>query len=182
MTAYLLMIGLFIIFQGFFSGSEIALVSANRLKLQAEAESGQRSSRLALELLAEPAKTLGACLIGTNLCVVSSATLAAKLVQANTDMHESVAALLIVPFTLTFGEMVPKAFYQQNADRLVPWLVYPLRMIAAVLAPALWFLDWLAVSLTGGAVAPTGPSLQGDLCNHAFYLEENLHYFFFENL
>ena len=50
----LLMIGVLVLLSGFFSGSEIALVSADRLKLNADAERGRRGSIIALTMLKQP--------------------------------------------------------------------------------------------------------------------------------
>ena len=60
--------------QAFFSGSELALVSANRARLQADADGGSQGAGLALDLLSEEDRLLGTCLIGTNLCLVSATT------------------------------------------------------------------------------------------------------------
>ena len=137
----LLLIGLCVLLQGFFSGSEIALVSANRLRLHTDAESGRRGAGMALAMLARPTRTLGTCLIGTNLSVIASATLAAALVARSPELPEALAAIGVIPLTLTFGEMVPKAVYQHHADRVVPVVVYPLRLAAWLFAPALMLLE-----------------------------------------
>jgi CBS domain containing-hemolysin-like protein len=129
--------------QGFFSGSEIALVSADRLKLRAEADRGSQGAAAALSLLDRPATLLGTCLIGTNLAVITAATLATWVVTQHLALHETWAAVLALPLTLTFGEMVPKALYQHHADRLAPIVAVPLRAVGTVLLPVLWLLDRL---------------------------------------
>ena len=68
------------VIEGFFSGSEIALVSADRLKLQGDADAGRRGSARALKMLDRPAWSLGTCLLGTNLCTQTATFLAASLV------------------------------------------------------------------------------------------------------
>lgn len=135
--------------QGFFSGSEIALVSADRLKLQGDAREGGRGAAMALRMLEKPAWTLGTCLVGTNLCLIASSTLAAGLVTRELGLHAALAAAFVVPFTLTLGEMVPKAVYQHHADRLVHIVVFPLQVVGFVFAPVLFFID-LASRLLGG--------------------------------
>jgi len=140
----ILSLGLIVILiglQGFFSGSEIALVSADRVRLDADRRRGSRSAAIAMDMLEQPARMLGTCLVGTNLCAIAIATLATKLVIDQLQGPPALAALLVVPFTLTLGELVPKAIYQHHADRLVPVLVHPLRIMALVLTPALWVFD-----------------------------------------
>lgn len=140
-----------VVLQGFFSGSEIALVSADRLKLQGEAKAGGRGAALALQMLEKPAWTLGTCLVGTNLCLIASSTLAAGLVTRELALPAAAAAAFVVPFTLTLGEMVPKALYQHHADRLVHLVVFPLRFVGFVFAPFLTIID-LASRLLGGSM------------------------------
>jgi putative hemolysin len=140
-----------VVLQGFFSGSEIALVSADRLRLQGDAREGGRGAMLALKMLEKPAWTLGTCLVGTNLCLIASSTLAAGLVTRELGLPAAMAAFFVIPFTLTLGEMVPKALYQHHADRLVNLVVFPLRAVSFVFAPVLFFID-LASRLVGGSM------------------------------
>ena len=135
--------------EGFFSGTEIAMVSADRLRLRADAQEGHRGAALALEMLARPAYTLGTCLVGTNLSTISAATLAAILVNRELGLPEVAATLFVVPLTLILGEMVPKALYQHHADALVRVVVYPLRLVSLILRPALFLLDQIT-RLAGG--------------------------------
>ena len=144
MTATLLLILILILFQGFFSGSEIALVSADRMRLEADKRRGSRGAAVALRMLEQPARMLGTCLVGTNLCAIAIATLGAKLVIDHLHAPPALAMLLVLPFTLTLGELVPKAVYQHHADGLVPVLVQPLRIFGLVFTPALWVFDWVA--------------------------------------
>ena len=147
---------------GFFSGSEIALVSADRLKLKADADRGRRGAQIALDMLQHPTRMLGTCLVGTNLAAISIATLGTQLVLDNTSIHPSLAFLLVVPFTLTLGEMVPKAVYQYHADTLVPYLVRPLQLLSFILAPILWLFDAIA-RLAGGAENAERPVTRADI-------------------
>jgi CBS domain containing-hemolysin-like protein len=137
----LVLFGLCVLLQGFFSGSEIALVSADRVRLETRADQGHRGSALALRLLAQPTWALGTCLIGTNLCMISAATIGAILVSRHLGWPGAAAALCVIPITLTFGEMVPKVVYQHHANRLVGVLVFPLRAFATLLSPVLWCLE-----------------------------------------
>lgn len=136
-----LLLGVVVTLQGFFSGSEIALVSADRIRLQAEAQAGRLGARTALAMLARPTRTLGACLLGTNLCVIAAATLGAGVVAEYFGAPEWVAALIVTPITLTFGEMVPKAVYQHHADRIAPVVALPLQVFGQILWPLLKVLE-----------------------------------------
>ena len=65
--------------EGFFSGSEIGVVSADRIKLRADAAKGSRGAKLALRMLAKPEWLLSTTLVGTNIAVVTNTTMATAL-------------------------------------------------------------------------------------------------------
>ena len=137
------------VLEGFFSGSEIALVSADRLKLQSDAEGGRRGAKLALKMLERPAFALGTCLVGTNLCTIAAATLATGLVARWTGAPAWLPVLIVWPLTLTIGEMLPKAVYQHHADRIVQVVVFPLRLVSLLVSPVLFLIDGIARLLGG---------------------------------
>ena len=116
----------FILCQGFFSGSEMALGSANQAKLEAASNAGNVGARRALDLLREDQKLLGTCLIGTNLCLVSGTTLMTYVLVTQGFSGQWLATALFAPLALTFGEAVPKNVFRQHADTLAPILSRPL--------------------------------------------------------
>ena len=61
---------LFLLLKGFFSGSEIALVSSDKIKLRHKAKQGSRGAGLALKLFRTPEILLSTTLVGTNLSTV----------------------------------------------------------------------------------------------------------------
>lgn len=130
-------VGLCLLAEAFFSGSEIAMVHADRLKLSARANRGHAGASLALRLLSREDHLLGTCLIGTNLSTVSGATLVvATLGTVNLELG-LFAGVVYTPLTLVFGESLPKTIFQHHADRLVPVLAYPLQAAQSLFMPAL---------------------------------------------
>jgi CBS domain containing-hemolysin-like protein len=146
-TAGALLVGLCLISQGFFSGSEMALVSANRAVLKARADEGAAGAALALQMLEhEEDRLLGTCLIGTNVSLIGGTTIAG-LVLASNGLHEEwILTALYVPLGLLFGEAFPKLLYRHYADVLAPRLAPILRTLQVALAPALWVVTrWSSV-------------------------------------
>jgi putative hemolysin len=137
LTLGVTLIILCVLMQGFFSGSEMALVSANRVRLQARAQEGNLGASRALELLASEETLLGTCLIGTNLCVVTGSTLATAVV-IHLELAEGYAALAFLPVALLFGEAVPKTVYQYHANVIAPAISRPLQMFQRFFSPVLW--------------------------------------------
>ena len=119
--------------EGFFSGSEIAVVSASRLKLKTDAEAGSAGAARALKMLERPELLLGTCLIGTNLSTVTASTaLAATVATRWPGVPEIAAVLVLFPLILTFGELVPKSVFQHYADRIAPVIAYPLWLFSVL--------------------------------------------------
>ena len=64
-----------VILSGIFSGSETAMMAANRYRLRYAAQNGHRGAKLALALLAQTDKLLGLILLGNTLFNAAAATL-----------------------------------------------------------------------------------------------------------
>jgi len=147
MEIALTLVGMLILLalQGFFSGSEIALVNADKLHLRHRAKNGHAGSRLVLDAFRRPERLLATTLVGTNIATVSLATLATvsaiRLLGQGGDL---VAFLLITPAMLIFGEVVPKSVYQQKADAIAPVVIYPLRFFSWLFFPVIWLFSTFA--------------------------------------
>ena len=142
-----------LLLQGFFSGSEIALVNADKLRLRYLAGTGRRGARLVLSMLRHPESLLGTTLVGTNISLVAFTTLGTLFLGRLLGGYGDIAAmLLLTPLTLVFGEIVPKSVYQQNADAFAPRIIYPLRLFRVLFYPIVLVfatLARLAVRLVG---------------------------------
>lgn len=148
-----------VIAQGFFSGSEMAFVSANRARLEALAADGNRGAIRALAMLEQEDQLLGTCLIGTNVSLITGATVVSAIVLARGGT-ELTSTLLFAPFALLFGEAVPKTIYQHHANTLVPLLSGPLRLAQIAFTPMLWVVGGWARVLGGALGHETHPSRQ----------------------
>ena len=156
MELFLLLLAMIILLllEGFFSGSEIALVHADKIRLHPRASQGHRDWRLVLEMLYRPDMLLTTTLVGTNISVVTLTTLGTllmiRLFGAGGELY---ATLLFAPLLLVFGEVVPKSIYQQKANQIAPVVVYPLRALRTLLYPLILAFSFVArfVSRLAGA-------------------------------
>ncbi len=143
--------------QGFFSGSEIALVNADKIVMHAKASQGDKGARLVLRLFERPEVLLTTTLVGTNICVVTLTTLGTLLmIRWFGEAGELYAILVFTPLLLIFGEVVPKSVYQQRANQFAPLVVFPLRAFKVVLYPVIFSFSLvarLAAKLAGQPVA-----------------------------
>ena len=124
--------------EAFFTGSEISVVSADRLKLRHDAAKGSRGAKLALEMLKQPEWLLSTTLVGTNIMVVANTTIATALViELLGEQYSWVAIVIVAPLIWVFGEIVPKSIFQQRADAITPWTIFLLRGCSYLFYPLL---------------------------------------------
>ena len=134
-----------LLLKGFFSGSEIALVNADKLKLHHKANQGGRGAALVVRLFKTPDVLLGTTLVGTNISTVLLTTIGTMLMirhfGAGGDLY---AFLLFTPLFLIFGEVVPKSVFQQRSDALAPWVIFPLRAFSVLFYPVIFVFSRVA--------------------------------------
>ena len=135
-----LLVGACVFAEAFFSGSQIAVVSADRAVLRRRADEGDRSARMALAFLEHPQRLLATTLLGTCLAIVVATALVTYALLRVSPSGAAIAVAALTPLLLVFGELLPKSLFQENADRWVTALIYPLRAASIVFAPAVYLL------------------------------------------
>lgn len=146
-TGQLVALVFLVLLSGFFSGSETALVSVNRIKLKKLVEEGVPNAIIVERLLRHPNRLLATILVGNNLVNIAAAAIATSLAinffgSKGVGLATGIMTLLI----LVFGEVTPKGYAIRNAEkislriaRLMELLVrglYPLvRVLTAITTP-----------------------------------------------
>lgn len=147
MTLAVLIIAASLLFEAFFSGSELALISANRVLLRKRGEEGGKLGRAILRFVEDPGPLISTTLVGTNICVVLSTVVTTLLLLPRyPDQAELLSLAVMAPLVLVFGEIVPKSLFQHYADRLAPRLIgifsalriafYPVVLLGTLLSRA----------------------------------------------
>lgn len=141
----LLSMVILLLLKGFFSGSEIALVNSDKVKMQAMASQGHKGAKRVLKLFRTPDVLLGTTLVGTNISTVILTTLGTLLlIRQFGERGDLFAFLLFTPIFLIFGEIVPKSVYQQKSDFIAPIVVYPLRAFSFLVYPLVFIFSRIA--------------------------------------
>jgi putative hemolysin len=166
---------------GFFSGSEIAIVSARRSRLEAQAATGQKAARQALALAENPDRFLatvqvGISLIGTFAAAFGGARMGDVLVvwlgafPALTPYAETIAlafvVVLITYLSLVIGELVPKRLALRHAERIAVIAAPIMAGLATVARPVVAALSLsvnLVLRLLGQHRAVESPVTQEDI-------------------
>lgn len=144
-----------ILLNGFFAGSELALVSARKVRLKMRADAGHAGARVALKLLEDPTRLLSSLQIGITLVgiltgVYSGAVFAEDLALVLERMpslqpyaEEAAFGVVVVAITylsLILGELVPKRIALVHAERIAEIVSRPMQWVAWVAAPLVWVL------------------------------------------
>lgn len=138
MTILMIIAGIIILLlvKGFFSGSEIALVNSDKVKLTARANQGHRGAKEVLKLFKSPDIMLGTTLVGTNIATVALTTLVTVLfIDLFGVAGDFYAFLIFTPILLVLGEIVPKSIFQQKSDAVAPIAIFPLKIFSIIFYP-----------------------------------------------
>lgn len=142
-------IAFFLLLEGFFSGSEIGMVSADRVVLKHAAARGSRGAKLTLSMLNRPEKLLTVTLIGTNLSTVLNTTMVtATLVEYFGPKGGLYSILILTPLIWIFGEIVPKSIFQQHPNKIVPRIIFILKAASYLFFPVMILMNAITWTMT----------------------------------
>ncbi|PLZ86512.1 hemolysin family protein [Fischerella thermalis] len=155
-TIEILIILLLIFANSLFVMSELAIVSARKVRLQQLAERGDHKARVALELASSPNKFLATVQVGITLLGILSgafaeSTIARRLepflgfvpwLQRYADAIATVIAVLIITYlTLILGELVPKRLALNHPEPIASIVAIPMRMLSTIGSPIVSLLS-----------------------------------------
>ncbi|GAB4474861.1 MAG: hemolysin family protein [Elainellaceae cyanobacterium] len=151
-----LIVLLLILANGLFAMSEMAIVSARKIRLQELAERGDKQAQAALELATSPNRFLSTVQIGITLIGILAgafggatiaSTLAAAIAQvpALTSYSGAIAFSLVVLaityLSLIIGELVPKRIALNNPEKIAKALAQPMRWLSGLAYPLVHLLS-----------------------------------------
>ena len=155
MDEIIIIVGL-IVLNGIFAMSEVALISARKSRLTADAKKGSKSARVALNLANEPDRFLstvqiGITLIGILTGIYSGNKIAVELTEYMKVWGVSVAyapviaqgtiVVIVTYLTIIFGELVPKRIGLGIAEKAAKAVARPMNVLAKIALPFVWLLS-----------------------------------------
>ncbi|MER7893684.1 hemolysin family protein [Micromonospora sp. NPDC094482] len=147
----LALVGVLVVLNAAFAGSEMALVSLRDSQVQ-RLERASRAGRVLARLATDPNRFLATIQIGITLAgFLASAAAAVSLAKPLVpllgglgDAAEPVAIVVVTLaltfVTLVFGELAPKRIAMQSAERWALLVARPLDLLASLTRPAVWAL------------------------------------------
>ncbi len=117
-TTLILILIVLIVFSAYFSATETAFSSLNRIRLKNMASSGNKRARLAYSLSENYDELLSTILVGNNLVNIASTAIATVLfTRALGDgAGPTVSTIVMTVVVLIFGEVSPKSLAKENAE------------------------------------------------------------------
>src|SRR5689334_15525791 len=126
----------------FSSGTEVAMLSANRYKIRAAAKAGGRTAKALDALLSNPESWLGANLVVLALASVAASSIATLLAQRTGYEHAiptTMAALSV--FMIIFCELAPKIYAALKPDPVALSSTYIYKVLVFLATPITWFTN-----------------------------------------
>ena len=145
LLALLLLLGL----SGFFSGSETALMSLDKLRVRFLQQSGRPGADRLAALLDNPDRLLSGILVGNNLVNIAASVIATGLfLNWFGDQGEWLTVLILTPLILIFAEVCPKTYAAYYPEKLSFRVLKPIGMVVWVLAPVIHLVSSISRLLT----------------------------------
>lgn len=141
----ILILVLLILLSAFFSGIETALISLNMSKVKSFLKQKKKGAEALFRLKQKPNKLIITVLIGNNLVNVGAASFATVIF---TDLFGSsglgIATGIMTFFILVFGEITPKTFASQNAEKVSLVVARPIEMLSYIFTPLIFIFGGIS--------------------------------------
>lgn len=148
-----------ICFSAYFSASETAFTSVNRIRIKNLANDGDKRARTVLELSESYDDLLSTILVGNNIVNIAASSLATVLfIELYPVYGATVSTIVITIVVLIFGEISPKSLAKENPEKFAMATGSILRFFMLLLSPVNWlFKCWkklLAIVFNADDVKP----------------------------
>ena len=145
-----------LILSDFFTSSETALFSLSRMYRKKLENSTNLSKRYITKLLNHPQQLLITILLGNTVVNVAFASLsvilALKISESLNFITESFAIIieiiLVIIIILIFGEIIPKVYAIQYAEKYSSLIAFPIGFFKIILFPIIKILEWIVYIFT----------------------------------
>ena len=141
---YIVAIVVLVIFSAYFSATETAFTSANRIRLKNLAGDGNKKAKQVLDMSENYDTLLSTILVGNNIVNIAMSSLGTVFFLQLYPTHgASIATAVITVVVLVFGEISPKSVAKEKAESFAMFSSPFLKVIMVVLAPVNWiFCQW----------------------------------------
>lgn len=148
MLIQLLIILVLLLLSSFFSASETALTTVNKLRMHSMAEEGNKHAQKVCRLIDNPSKMLSTILIGNNIVNIScSALVTALTIKHLHFISVGVATGILTLYVLMFGEIIPKSTAAVKSEKLALSFAGAILFLSTVLTPVIFLIDKFSAAI-----------------------------------
>ncbi len=133
--------------QAFFAGSEMGIISTNRIKISHRALQGDKRAKYVEKLLENPERLLGTTLVGVNIAVIAGSSIAAGVMSRffeNAEAAAAISTLIMLPLVLIFGQILPMTLARRNSTPFSLAVALPMKAAYLILFPLVFVAGKLA--------------------------------------
>ena len=126
-----------VILSAYFSATETAFTSLNRIRLKSKADAGNRRAALALKLVAQYDNLLSTILVGNNIVNLSASSLATVFFTEGLRLQNGavISTAVITIVVLVFGEVSPKSLAKEYPESFAMFSAPIMRILMVILTP-----------------------------------------------
>lgn len=144
-------------FSAFFSASETAYSSLNKIRMKNYADGGNKKAKRALAIVDDFDRLLSTILVGNNVVNMASASIATVIATAIFGPSgAAIATTVMTVLVLVFGEILPKTLAKENSEAIAMKAGGLLQFFIKLLTPVVFFfvkIKEFALRLLKGAEA-----------------------------
>ena len=128
---------LLVILSAYFSATETAFTSLNRIRLKSKADAGNRRAALALKLVDQYNNLLSTILVGNNIVNLSASSLATVFFTEGLRLQNGavISTAVITIVVLVFGEVSPKSLAKEYPESFAMFSAPIMRILMVILTP-----------------------------------------------
>ena len=132
-------IAVLVIFSAYFSATETAFTSVNRIRIKNLANDGNKKAKEVLELSEKFDKMLSTILVGNNIVNIAMSAIATVLFMGLYPVYgATIATVVITVVVLIFGEISPKSLAKESPEKFAMFSAPFLKFFMVLLAPVNW--------------------------------------------
>ena len=148
LSTLIIILVVLIFISGFFSASEIGMMSLNRYRLRHLVKKNNKAALRVTQLLAHPDKLLSVVLIGNTLANIIASTVGTLIGQRlGGDAGVAVATVVLTLVILIAAEMVPKTIAALYSQRVAFATAWPLSCLQWILSPLVYLVSCVAMGI-----------------------------------
>ncbi len=137
-----------LLLSAFFSSSETALTTVNKIRMRTLSESGNKRADRVLRVTDDSGKMLSAILIGNNIVNLSASSLATSLaIHYFGNVGAGIATGILTFLILIFGEVTPKTLATIKADSIALAIAGIIDVLMKILTPVIFIINKLSMGL-----------------------------------